>query len=82
MTHGLEQTVPPKVIFEKRTSGSELPIRADVGQIRELISALVANASDALVGQQGIITVSVGTVEASREFLSNCLLGEELPAGS
>jgi PAS domain S-box-containing protein len=82
MTHDLEQTVPPKVIFEKRTSGAELPIRADVGQIRELILALVGNASDALVGQQGIITLSVGTVEASREFLSNCLLGEELPAGS
>ncbi len=39
MTHGIEQTVPPKVILEKRTSGTELPIRADVGQIRELILA-------------------------------------------
>ncbi len=82
MMHGLEQMVPPKAIFEKRTSGVELPIRADVGQIRALILDLVKNASDALAEQQGIITVAVGTVEASREFLSNCFLGEELPAGS
>ncbi len=26
--------------------------------------------------------MAIGTVEASREFLSNCFLGEELPEGS
>jgi PAS domain S-box-containing protein len=82
MTHALEQTVPPKVIFEKRTTGIELPIRADADQIRELILNLVQNASDALDEKQGIITLTIGTVEASREFLSSCFLGEGLPEGS
>jgi signal transduction histidine kinase len=82
MAHDLEMAVHPDALLQKQTADAPLPIRADAGQLRQLVVSLVRNASEALAAQEGIVTVTTGAVEASRADLSSCYLGEELPEGS
>jgi signal transduction histidine kinase len=82
MAHELEMAVHTDALLQKQTSDVALPIRADAGQLRQLVVNLVRNASEALAAKEGIVTVATGAVEASRADLSRCYLGEDLPEGS
>jgi two-component system, cell cycle sensor histidine kinase and response regulator CckA len=56
-------------------------IEADAAQIRQVVMNLITNASDALEGQCGVISVRTGSLQANVEFLRSPFLPEELPAG-
>lgn len=56
-------------------------IEADATQIRQVAMNLITNASDALNGEPGEITVRTGTVQATPELLRSPDCPEELPAG-
>ncbi|MSP56867.1 MAG: PAS domain S-box protein, partial [Myxococcales bacterium] len=61
---------------------ANLPLcEADGSQIRQILINLITNASDALGGGPGNITLTTGTVDADREYLSRAWLDESLPPG-
>jgi PAS domain S-box-containing protein len=56
-------------------------IDADATQIRQVLINLLINASEALGPQQGTIRVVTGVMNATREYLAGCYVGDELPEG-
>ena len=56
-------------------------IEADAPQVRQVVVNLVTNASDALEGAQGLITVRTVTVDADRRMLESGYLRTNLPEG-
>ena len=57
------------------------PIEADSTQLRQVIMNLITNASDAMDGHDGIITITTGTRDCSRTFLKNTYVDDHLPEG-
>jgi CheY-like chemotaxis protein len=57
------------------------PIVGDATQIRQVVMNLITNASDALLGEPGLVTVRTGTIHADARMLAGTYLNEELPAG-
>jgi len=53
-----------------------------VSQVRQIIMNLVINASEAIGESSGVITMSTGLMECTREYLSESYLQDELPDGS
>ena len=56
-------------------------IVADGTQLRQVVMNLITNASDALGGEPGLVSVRTGTVHADARMLAGTYLNEELPAG-
>lgn len=57
------------------------PIEGDVTQVRQVLMNLIVNASDAIGERQGTISLTTGTVNADREYLSTSFMAPELPEG-
>jgi PAS domain S-box-containing protein len=57
------------------------PIRADKGQVQQVILNLVANAAESLGARGGRVEIRTGVVDADRALLSDCLLGDEREEG-
>jgi PAS domain S-box-containing protein len=69
----------PRLTFELEPS---LPlIDVDAAQIRQVVLNLVMNAAESTASGSGHVIVRSSVTDVSREELSNCLLGDELPAG-
>ena len=61
----------------------ELPeIEADATQIRQIVMNLITNASDALEGKPGVISIITGEVAADEAYLASTVLDDRLPAGN
>jgi len=72
------------VVSKKATLRLDLApaaIEADATQIRQIVMNLITNASDALEGQPGVITVRTGVRYADAALLHSPYLQEALPAG-
>lgn len=57
------------------------PVDLDAGQLRQLLTSLVANAAEA-IDDQGTVTITTELRECSRSELDATFLGEDLGAGS
>lgn len=57
------------------------PIKADPTQVRQVVMNLVINASEALGGKSGTISLNTGVVRVDRDYLSNTVLADEIPEG-
>lgn len=57
------------------------PIEGDVTQVRQVLMNLIVNASDAIGDRQGTISLTTGTVNADREYLSGSFMAPDLPEG-
>ncbi len=57
------------------------PVQVDVTQIRQVVVNLVTNASEALGGGGGTISVSTGVKACDRACLSESFLDDDLPGG-
>jgi PAS domain S-box-containing protein len=78
----LLQTVISKKAALRFDFASDLPsIEADATQLRQIVMNLITNASDAIGGDDGTITLRTGTCDASREFLTSSYVDDELPVG-
>jgi nitrogen-specific signal transduction histidine kinase/CheY-like chemotaxis protein len=58
-----------------------LTVRADAGQLREVLRQLLANAAEAVTGA-GCISVRCGRTQATRAQLTECVVVDELPEGA
>jgi signal transduction histidine kinase len=56
-------------------------IQADPTQLRQVIMNLVTNAQDALGEDSKLISIRTGTMEASEEWLSHTVGGDDLASG-
>jgi PAS domain S-box-containing protein len=56
-------------------------VRADAGQLQQVLLNLVTNASDALGERGGTIAITTGTVEADEGYLSGAFLDDGLAPG-
>jgi CheY-like chemotaxis protein len=66
----------------KHNLAPDLPaIQADVSQINQVIMNLIINASDALGGQDGVISISTDTIRCARKDLERFAFGQDLAEG-
>ncbi len=79
--HLLHASIHPKAILHLHLDRDVPTVNVDPSLIRQALLSLVTNASEALNGQLGSITVSVGCSRTETEYLQNSLPGEPLPAG-
>ncbi len=81
MGHLLEISISKGAVV-KRNFESELPlISADVTQLRQVIMNLITNASDAIGEQDGVISMSTGSIRCDKEYLNANYYDEDLEEG-
>jgi len=81
MANLLEVSISKSVALRYRFAASLPLIEADVTQVRQIIMNLIINASEAIGDQNGVITVSTGSMECSRSYLQEAYIDEALPEG-
>ncbi|MFO1372636.1 MAG: ATP-binding protein [Candidatus Competibacteraceae bacterium] len=77
----LRASISKKAILNLNLQESLPPLRGDPSQIRQVVMNLVINASEALGEGSGVITISTGITECSREYLRDVYLDEHLTEG-
>lgn len=81
MASMLEVSISKKATLCRDLAGDLPAIEADPAQVRQVILNLIINASEAMEGSAGSITLSTGCEEYSREELAEAFLGTDLAAG-
>jgi CheY-like chemotaxis protein len=81
MRQFLEALVSERVELRFDLARALPPIAADAAEIRQLVINIVTNASEALDGSEGVITVKTHVEHMNRARLAAAQLGEDLPAG-
>jgi PAS domain S-box-containing protein len=61
--------------------GERAVVEADATQLQQVVMNLVLNASEACENQPGVVRVSTGVVEVTREELRDSFLAPDLPGG-
>ena len=57
------------------------PVPADATQLRQVIMNLVLNASEAMGGGNGEVSITTGLIHADRAYLAGAVAGPDLPIG-
>jgi len=81
MTHLLKVSISKKVVLRTRLASTLPAINADAAQLQQVVMNLIINASEAFADNIGDIVVSTGVTDADRAYLSETLLGQQLPEG-
>ncbi|MGB9500262.1 MAG: PAS domain-containing protein [Dissulfuribacterales bacterium] len=77
----LEVSIAKQVVLQYHL-GKNLPaISADVSQLRQVVMNLITNASEAIGERSGVVSLTTGVMDASREYLRESYLDENQPAG-
>ncbi|MEE8557294.1 MAG: PAS domain S-box protein, partial [Myxococcota bacterium] len=82
MTSLLDIAISPKAKLDYRFAQGLPPIKADVGQIQQVILNLITNASEAIGDRPGVISVRTGAMEVDRAYLARATLGSTVRPGS
>ena len=77
----LKASISKKATLNLNLKASPMPLRGDPSQIRQVVMNLVTNASEALGEHSGLITLSAGVMECSRDDLGDACLDEPLAEG-
>lgn len=77
----LEAVLGPKVSIRYDLDPETPVIRADEGQMRQILLNLVTNASEALDESGGTILVGIGAMQVDSSLLSETFPGDRLPEG-
>lgn len=73
-------SVAKNVSFEYHLDDSPA-IWGDLTQRRQVVLNLLTNAAEACPDDSTTVLVSTGSMRADREFLSSCIIGQDLPTG-
>lgn len=82
MGHLLEVSISKKCLIKYQFAVDLPAVDADATQLRQVAMNLIINASEAIGGQSGAITVRTGTVACDRAYLAKTYLDENLPEGT
>jgi len=77
----LELSISKKAMLRCDVASPAPSVVADATQIRQMLSNLVANASEAIGDAPGTITISLSTMACDRAYLANTYVDEDLPEG-
>jgi len=77
----VEVSISKKAILELDLCRRMPAVKCDTTQIRQVIMNLIVNASDALEGRPGTISIRTGSVHRTTLDFADTYLGRELPAG-
>ena len=77
----LQSSISKKATLNLNLKEPLPPLHGDPGQIRQIIMNLVTNASEAIGDRGGVITISTGLMQCSREYLCEAYLYENLAEG-
>jgi PAS domain S-box-containing protein len=81
MTQLLRRVISKRARLSLHVRDDMPQIVADATQVRQVVMNLITNASDALLGEPGLVTVRTGTIQADARMLAGTYLNEELSAG-
>ena len=78
----LLRTVVPRTAEIDVRLADDLPgVEADASQLRQVVMNLVTNAADALAGVAGRIEITTGRMFATRDYLAQACVGEDVAPG-
>jgi len=77
----LHAAIPRSITLEQRLDHSLPVIKADAGQLQQVIMNLITNAAEAIGDVAGTITLSTGAGEFDQSALNNSRLDEKAAAG-
>lgn len=77
----LHASVDKKAALKLDLSAKLPPIEVDASEVQQVVLNLVTNASDALEGQTGVISIASGVRSLDQGFLATTYLDDGLPAG-
>lgn len=77
----LGAAISGSVTFEIKLAETLPPIKADPGQIQQILLSLVANSSEAIGDDKGTITLTTGVNHFDQATLNSCSLEDKLPSG-
>ena len=80
-THLMQSSIHKNTSLRFQLAPDLRPVLADATQIRQVIMNLVLNASEAMGGKSGEVTIITGVVHADREFLDAAVMAPDLPVG-
>jgi len=81
MVNLLDVSIQKNVVMRMDLSEQLLPIEADVAQMQQVVMNLVINASEAIEGKSGIITIHTGVVAIDDAYIQTMYMDENLSAG-
>lgn len=81
MTQLLSISVSKKAILQYELSDGLPAVEGDASQLGQVVMNLVSNASDALLGEAGTITVRTGVMQADRAYLAKTYSFGDCPEG-
>lgn len=80
-THLLQISISKQAVL-RFNLGSGLPsIEADATQIRQVVMNLVINASEAIGGKPGVISLNTGVTRADRAYLAGTIAAQDIAEG-
>lgn len=82
MGHLLDVAISKKVVLNYGLASDPIRVRGDVTQIRQIIMNLLTNGSDAIGVTSGMITIRTGLQIATKEYLANTLLPQNVEEGT
>jgi signal transduction histidine kinase len=77
----VEVMVPDNVMLNYEISGGLPHVEGDAAEIRQALTNLVINGSEAIGDQLGAIFVATGSMQADRDFLATTYPDGDLPEG-
>ncbi|MBE0576452.1 MAG: transporter substrate-binding domain-containing protein [Desulfuromonadales bacterium] len=81
MTHVLEGAISKKAQMLFNFTPNLPAVETDATQLRQVITNLIINASEALGEKSGVITISTGVVNCDRDCLHESWVDDDLSAG-
>ncbi|OAI39148.1 hypothetical protein AYO38_08115 [bacterium SCGC AG-212-C10] len=81
MTHLLRVSITRGAALSYRFAPDLPAVEADATQLRQVVMNLVVNASDAIGEQNGVITLTTGTMFADRAYLADSYMAPDAPEG-
>jgi len=81
MSHLLRVSISGKTVLNLHLADNLPAVQADASQMRQIVMNLITNAADAVGEKSGVVSISTGAMEASRDYLSETYVNENLPEG-
>jgi len=81
MAHLLRTVISKNALLRIDPAPTPVTVMADTTQLRQVIMNLITNASDALEGKSGIISITTGVMQADAGYLATSYLDDKLESG-
>jgi two-component system, cell cycle sensor histidine kinase and response regulator CckA len=81
MGHLLRVSISRQTLLRYDLAANLPAVEADAAQVRQVVMNLITNAADAIGERSGVITISTGLLDATRDYLAATYLDEKLPPG-